>query len=298
MSEKPVKGIILAGGSGSRMYPTTQAISKQLIPIYDKPAIYYPLSTLMLGDIKDILIISTPRDLPMIKDLLGDGSQLGLNLDYAEQAQPNGIAEAFLIGETFIDGSPSCLILGDNFFYAYDFPKLLRTAVSNLNGATAFAYQVSNPSDFGIVEVDENFKAVSLEEKPELPKSRWAVTGLYLYDHRAVEFAKKLKPSARGELEITDLNRAYLQLDQLKAVALGRGTSWLDTGTPRNLLQTAQFVQIIEDRQGLKISCPEEVAWRRGFISKEQLTRLTDALPKSTYKTYLETLVRDGYLNY
>ena len=236
MSEKPVKGIILAGGSGSRMYPTTQAISKQLIPIYDKPAIYYPLSTLMLGDIKDILIISTPRDLPMIKDLLGDGSQLGLNLDYAEQAQPNGIAEAFLIGETFIDGSPSCLILGDNFFYAYD--------------------------------------------------------------HRAVEFAKKLKPSARGELEITDLNRAYLQLDQLKAVALGRGTSWLDTGTPRNLLQTAQFVQIIEDRQGLKISCPEEVAWRRGFISKDQLTRLTDALPKSTYKTYLETLVRDGYLNY
>ena len=291
MSEKPVKGIILAGGSGSRMYPTTQAISKQLIPIYDKPAIYYPLSTLMLGDIKDILIISTPRDLPMIKDLLGDGSQLGLNLQFAEQAQPNGIAEAFLIGEEFLDGSPCCLILGDNFFFGYELPQLLRRALEKTAGATVFAYQVNNPSAFGVVEVDASFTPIRLTEKPSQPKSKWAVTGLYIYDGHVAQHAKTIKPSDRGELEITELNQMYLSAGQLTAIPLGRGTSWLDTGTPDNLLRTAQFVLIMEDRQGLKISCPEEIAWRRGFISKQQLVNQLSRLPTSPYRKYLEDLV-------
>ncbi|MDC0174131.1 glucose-1-phosphate thymidylyltransferase RfbA [Pseudomonadales bacterium] len=281
------KGIILAGGSGSRLHPLTLSISKQLLPVYDKPMIYYPLSTLMLAGIRDILLISTPRDLPAFKALLGDGQRWGLDITYAEQPSPDGLAQAFLIGEEFIGDDSVCLILGDNIFYAEGMSSLLRTAAQQTEGATVFGYSVSNPKDYGVVEFDADGAVVSLEEKPQKPKSRYAVTGLYFYDNQVVEIARQLKPSPRGELEITDVNKAYLAKQQLKVELFSRGTAWLDTGQQQSLLDAANFVRIVEERRGQKIACPEEIAYRLGYIDAGELAALAQPLLKSGYGEYL-----------
>lgn len=287
-----MKGILLAGGSGSRLYPLTKAISKQLLPVYDKPTIYYPLSTLMLAGIREVLIISTPRDIPLIQSLLGDGSELGMKFEYAVQDAPKGISQAFLIGAEFLNGSPACLILGDNLFYGNSLQEQMARAVSLETGATVFAYHVPNPSSFGVVEFDTDGKAKSLEEKPQSPKSNWAVTGLYFYDGSVVQKAKSLKPSVRGELEITDLNRLYLQEGTLKVLPLRRGMAWLDTGTSESLIESSQFVKTIETRQGLKIACLEEIAFTKGFIDKSQLIKLAEQMPESTYGSYVKALTK------
>ncbi|MCS6191627.1 MULTISPECIES: glucose-1-phosphate thymidylyltransferase RfbA [Shewanella] len=289
------KGIILAGGSGTRLYPITLAISKQLVPVYDKPMIYYPLSTLMLAGIDDILIITTAKDQAQFQTLLEDGKQWGIAISYAIQQEPNGLAEAFIIAETFLNGSPSALILGDNIFYARDFSNVLKRANSRQEGATVFGYHVADPERYGIVEFDKNLKVISVEEKPEKPKSNYALTGLYFYDSRVVEYAKSLSPSIRGELEITDLNRIYLKNDELHLEMMGRGTAWLDTGTHDSLAEATQLIATIERSQGLKVACPEEVAYRRGFIDKQQLVALANKQLKSGYGKYLLQVIEDPF---
>ena len=290
------KGIILAGGSGTRLYPVTQSISKQLLPVYDKPMIYYPLSTLMLAGIQDILIISTPDDTPRFESLLGDGSQWGLNISYKVQPSPDGLAQAFILGDTFIGNDLSALVLGDNIFYGHDFNELLGNAMSRDDGATVFAYHVQDPERYGVAEFDKQNKVLSLEEKPLKPKSNYAVTGLYFYDKDVVAMAKSLKPSARGELEITDLNRLYLEKEKLNVEIMGRGYAWLDTGTHDSLLEASQFIATLENRQGLKVSCPEEISYRQGWINATQLEKLAAPLSKNGYGQYLQRVLKEKIL--
>ena len=287
------KGIILAGGSGSRLHPMTLAASKQLMPVYDKPMIYYPLATLMQAGIRDILIITTPEDAPMFEKLLGDGSSWGIRLSYAQQPKPEGLAQAFLIGEDFIGDSRVCLILGDNIFYGHQIEETLRSAVNQESGASVFAYYVTDPERYGVVQLDADNNAIDLEEKPAKPKSHYAVTGLYMYDNDVIDIAKNIKPSARGELEITDVNKVYLERKSLKVELFERGTAWLDTGTVQSLLDAAVFIRVLEERQGLKIGCPEEIAYRQGFIDRAQLAELAEALKKSGYGAYLQQLLAE-----
>ncbi len=288
-----MKGIILAGGSGTRLHPVTQAVSKQLLPVYDKPMIYYPLSALMLAGIREILIISTPEDTPRFEQLLGDGAKWGLSLTYKIQPSPDGLAQAFLIGKEFLAGEGCCLVLGDNIFYGHDFGRILREASARPEGATVFAYRVSDPERYGVVEFDAAGKAISLEEKPTKPKSRYAVTGIYFYDNKVVEIAENLAPSPRGELEITDVNRWYLERGELRTEVLGRGIAWLDTGTHDSLLEAGNFIHTLEHRQGLKVACPEEIAFRLGYIDAEQLRVLAEKIKKSTYGQYLLRLLEE-----
>jgi len=287
------KGIILAGGSGTRLFPVTQVVSKQLLPIFDKPMIYYPLSTLLLAGIRDILVISTPQDTPRFEQLLGDGRQWGISISYAVQPSPDGLAQAFLIGEAFLGDAPSALVLGDNIFHGHDFARLLNNANQRTTGATVFAYPVTDPERYGVVEFDRQRRAISLEEKPKAPRSHHAVTGLYFYDNQVVDLARSIKPSARGELEITDLNRLYLEQGKLEVETMGRGYAWLDTGTHESMLEAGQFIHTIEKRQGLKVACPEEIVWRNGWVDDAQLERLAQPLGKSGYGEYLRVLLHE-----
>jgi glucose-1-phosphate thymidylyltransferase len=291
---KTMRGIILAGGSGTRLYPLTRVLSKQLLPIYDKPMIYYPISTLMLTGIREILIISTPQDIPFYQDLLGDGSQFGISLGYAKQPRPEGLAQAFIIGKDFIAGHPSCLILGDNVFYGHGLPEILKRAGDNKTGATIFGCWVKDPERYGVVEFDERGNVIGLEEKPKNPKSHYAVPGIYFYDTRAADFAAALKPSARGELEITDLNKIYLERKQLRVEKLGRGIAWLDTGTHEALIQASNFIEAIEQRQGLKVACLEEIAYRMGYITAEQVLKLAKPMENNGYGRYLINVIQEG----